>query len=105
MTDWRLRFLVEIEADLEDGAEYYDSRSPGLGGTFLLDFESTLKLVAENPRHMQTVQLNNLPGEVRRWQLRRFPFSIVYQLSDDTITIVAVPHGMQRPGFWRDRLK
>jgi len=37
--------------------------------------------------------------------MRRFPFSIVYYVADDTIRIVAVAHAKRRPGYWRTRVR
>ena len=39
----------------------------------------------------------------RRFLLRRFPFSIVYRVMDDTIGIYALAHAKRRPGYWKAR--
>jgi plasmid stabilization system protein ParE len=39
----------------------------------------------------------------RRFFLRRFPFTIVYRLSNEVITIIAVAHQKRRPRYWSDR--
>lgn len=33
----------------------------------------------------------------------RFPFSIVYRHTADTLTIIAVAHHSRRPGYWTER--
>jgi toxin ParE1/3/4 len=43
--------------------------------------------------------------ELRRFVMRRFPFSIVYYIVDDIVRVVAVAHGKRRPGYWRVRLR
>ena len=48
-------------------------------------------------------------ARVRRTKCRRFllspyPYSLIYEETDDAIEIVAFPHHRQRPGYWKDRL-
>ncbi len=49
--------------------------------------------------------LETLPPEegVRRLLLKRFPFSIVYEIGDEEVQILAVAHGRRRPGYWKGR--
>jgi plasmid stabilization system protein ParE len=35
--------------------------------------------------------------------LTRFPYYIVYREEGDTIHVVAIAHGRQRPNYWRHR--
>ena len=39
----------------------------------------------------------------RRYVFPRFPFSLIYCVTDEEIEIVAVAHGKRRPGYWRSR--
>jgi hypothetical protein len=36
--------------------------------------------------------------------LRRFPFLLVFRITDVGVEIIAVAHGCRRPGYWRDRV-
>jgi plasmid stabilization system protein ParE len=42
-------------------------------------------------------------GRLRRAVLRRFPYSVIYDLSGDEILIVACIHGRRDPKRWQDR--
>ena len=44
----------------------------------------------------------NYPG-VRTWPVRDFPYSLVYRVLGDTLTVVAVAHQSRAPGYWRGR--
>ena len=44
-------------------------------------------------------------ADFRKYNLRQFPFSIVYQDFSFAIVVFAVAHGRRKPGYWRDRLK
>jgi plasmid stabilization system protein ParE len=37
----------------------------------------------------------------RRRLLKKFPYSLIYELGEDTITVLAVAHHRRRPGYWR----
>ena len=41
--------------------------------------------------------------EFRKYTLRQFPFSVIYQELLSEIIVFAVAHGHRRPGYWRSR--
>ncbi len=43
------------------------------------------------------------PG-VRTWALKRFPYTLVYRVEGDLITVIAVAHQSREPRYWVDRL-
>jgi hypothetical protein len=43
-------------------------------------------------------------ADFRKYTLRQFPFSIVYQDFSSEIVVFAVAHGRRQPGYWRDRV-
>lgn len=42
---------------------------------------------------------------VRRMPVRRFPYRVVWVITDDEIYVVAIAHTHRRPGYWRHRLE
>ena len=36
----------------------------------------------------------------RRYVFRVYPYSLVYRLAGDEVTIVAVAHAKRKPGYW-----
>jgi toxin ParE1/3/4 len=42
--------------------------------------------------------------DFRKYTLRQFPFSIVYQDFSSEILILALAHGWRQPGYWKDRV-
>ena len=89
----------EAEAELIDSATYY-AREAGrsLGEAFIAEFSRTVALLREHPK--LGVEWR---GQLRRFPLRRFPYSIVYQETKDGLRIVALAHQSRRPGYWRTR--
>ena len=86
-------------AELHDAAAFYTLKANvELGLAFVAEFERTANLVLDNP----------LIGAVfrkarRRFILRRFPYSIIYQVTPEYLRILAVAHHRRRPGYWTQR--
>lgn len=94
----RCLFLSSAAEDSAAAIEYYDAVSPGLGSGFVAELERTLQRVLLNPEAWARVS-----DEHRRCRLRRFPYAVIYSISDDTVLVAAVYHLHRRPGSWRER--
>ena len=42
-------------------------------------------------------------GQTRRFALCKFPFTLVYRVQAEAITVIAVAHQSREPGYWRGR--
>ncbi len=93
--------LVVVPAaldELRDGAAFYAANANvDLGLAFVAEFERAAMILA-NPNIGAPFR-----GTRRRYFLRRFPYSIIYQPIADEIRIVAVAHQRRRPGYWAGR--
>jgi toxin ParE1/3/4 len=69
-----------------------------LGLAFVAEFERTVNFVLDNPMLGAVFR-----GTRRRYILRRFPYSIIYQITADELRILAVAHHRRRPGYWAQR--
>lgn len=86
-------------AELHDAAAFYMARANvELGLAFVAEFERTANLVLENPKLGAIYR-----GTRRRYLLRRFPYSIIYQVTADELRVVAVAHQRRRPAYWSNR--
>ncbi|MBK7534267.1 MAG: type II toxin-antitoxin system RelE/ParE family toxin [Myxococcales bacterium] len=93
----RVRVLAQAEADATAAAEWYESRSPGLGARFLAAVVATLERVADGPA--QYMRFSRALKH-RRANVQRFPYAVVFSVEGDEIEVVAVAHGRRRPGYW-----
>ncbi len=86
-------------AELHDAAAFYKLKANvELGLAFVAEFERTANLVLDNPLLGAVFRSSR-----RRHILRRFPYSIIYQLTADELRILAVAHHRRRPGYWSQR--
>lgn len=90
--------------ELDAAGEWYDAQRPGLNLELLDAVEEAIALIVEQPVAWQRDSV--VAGrEIRRFVMRRFPFSIVYYVVDDLVRIVAIAHAKRRPGYWRVRVR
>jgi plasmid stabilization system protein ParE len=94
----KIRILPEAERDLEIGADFYESQSPGLGRSFtdclLSDIESLLIYAGVHARQ----------HGLHRGMSKRFPFANFYDVHPEVIDVYAVLDCRQDPDSIRDRL-
>jgi len=89
----------EAELELTEGAIFYARDGDvELGLAFIAEFEHTLDLLCNYPELGPVWR-----GTTRRFPLRRFPYSLVYQVKTDELRVIALAHHRQKPGYWRGR--
>lgn len=95
----KLVILPPALAELQEAADFYaDRANRDLGLAFVAEFERAAAMVLENPTLGSAFR-----GSSRRYLLRRFPYSIIYQVTPDALRVVAVAHHRRRPGYWASR--
>src|SRR5262249_49767957 len=92
------RFHHEARAELQEAVRYYQGRRQGLGRAFLTEVQRTVSLIRANPGIGAVVGV-----DIRRRNLQRFPYSVLYSVGEGHITILAVMHQRRRPGYWKGR--
>jgi plasmid stabilization system protein ParE len=85
--------------ELHDAAAFYtESANIELGLAFVAEFERTVDVILANPTLGFIFR-----GNRRRYLLRRFPYSVIYQIGSDELRVIAVAHHRRRPGYWAGR--
>lgn len=78
-----VRLRPAADRDLEEAALWYDSQRRGLGLLLLAEVDRTLAMVADAPFAFP-VQHRNL----RCARVRRFPYSIIFEVTEGAITVL-----------------
>lgn len=91
MTLYSFHPLADFE--LLDAAKFYETRSTGLGHSFLAAVRQAIEQIQARPESSPLVR-----GGLRRKVLPRFPYSLIYKVEAGAITILAVMHQKRRPG-------
>lgn len=45
----------------------------------------------------------HLASQTRSWPLRQFPYTLVYRVQGERLTVMAVAHQSREPGYWLGR--
>jgi plasmid stabilization system protein ParE len=85
--------------ELRETAAFYSERGDHeLGLSLISEFERALDLLSANPELGAVWR-----GSTRRFPLRRFPYSLVYQVKAQEFQVIALVHQRRRPGYWKSR--
>jgi len=93
-----LRFHPRAEQEYLTALRWYRERSLIAAINFESAFEQAAGRIRESPERWPIYVAN-----FRKYTLRQFPFSIVYQDFSSEVVVFAVAHGRRRPGYWMDR--
>lgn len=96
----RVRLKLSSVEDLAEGYAWYEQRRTGLGDEFLAAVRQCLVSIERHTRANAIAWKN-----VRQAFVRRFPYSIFYESSDEEIVVRAIFHNTQKPARWRKRLR
>ena len=96
----KIAFHSEAEGEIIEAAKYYETRSSGLGLSFIAEIQIAIEQIVSNPQTYEIV------GEdIHRKLLKRFPYSLLYSIESDRILIIAIAHhNKRRPNYWRSRI-
>jgi toxin ParE1/3/4 len=83
-------------AELHDAAAFYAaSANVELGLAFVEEFERAVDAILAGPEIGAVFRRAR-----RRYLLRRFPYSVIYQQTHEEVRIIAVAHQRRRPSYW-----
>jgi toxin ParE1/3/4 len=91
-------FHPEAQSEYVAGLAWYRARSSQAAARFELEMERVLGLIAANP------ELYPKYNEQHRFAvMRRFPYSVVYQIQPTLVFVVAIAHSSRSAGYWQGR--
>jgi toxin ParE1/3/4 len=94
-----LLFAPAAAAEHLAQVEYYESKQPGLGARYLAEVVAALDYIIASPRSFPIVR----PPSLRRLVMRRFPFSVIFAESAESIRVLAIAPHRRAPGYWSSR--
>jgi plasmid stabilization system protein ParE len=92
------QYHPEAAKELTSSIQYYERKSIGLGAEF---FDEVEEAIAQALTHSKSGTL--ITDQNRRILLKRFPFELIYDVKEEVVTLIAVKHIRQRPGYWESR--
>jgi len=95
----KLQFHPDIASEVKASYNWYQEQADGLGDDFIAELESAFDTIVELPETWPKFQKG-----FRRYLFARFPFSVIYKNTTDSIYVVAVMHNSRKPGYWIGRI-
>lgn len=94
------RLLAAAEDEANEAFDWYESELTGLGDEFRNEVKLALSRIVSRPLQFRVVYRS----DIRRARIRRFPFSIIFKLENDSILVLAIFHEKRNPITWQGRI-
>ena len=94
----RLEFHPLALREAEVATQWYLNRSPVAADGFIEEMQGAAQAISAAPlRHAAYLH------GTRRYLLKKYPYLVVFRVTETAIRVLAVAHGRRRPGYWRGR--
>ena len=94
----RLNHHPLAQSDVIEAAQYYNAKESMLAVEFLDAVDVAVEEIRESPERWAKVR-----GDVRSRSVRRFPYSLEYQVINGEIWILVVRQHSRNPDYGTDR--
>jgi mRNA-degrading endonuclease RelE of RelBE toxin-antitoxin system len=94
-----IEFLEIANTELSDAQRYYNKQQSNLGNIFKQEVYSSLLRIQEFPKAYAKTE-----GNIRKYLLHKFKYSIFYSIEKTNILIIAIAHQHRKPNYWIDRV-
>lgn len=91
---YKIELQTEAIEDIQNAFVWYEEQKIGLGFSFLEEFEICIDKLSKYPFRFGLVN-----KWVRKIQVNRFPYLIVFEIEDDIVYINAVRHTSRKPKY------
>lgn len=98
MTRFEVEILPEAEAEIREAFLWYFERS-----LIAADAFRTEALHAIDRLGADALMWPEDQDAIRRHILRRFPYTIFFEIQGNIVTVLAVAHQRRMPRYWRER--
>jgi len=96
----KIRDVAAAVAELDEALSHYKGIYPDLADAFFNEIVLAKQLITQFPSAWK-----NMGRGTKGFVLRHYPYTLVYQVREDSIWLVSYAHHSRRPGFWADRLQ
>jgi plasmid stabilization system protein ParE len=86
------------EVDFTESLKWYAERSIEAANDFDAEFNRAITQITADPERFPMCDVRH-----RYFLLRRFPFRIIYRITNSELLVGAVAHGSRSPDYWTSR--
>lgn len=84
---FKIIFFSQAALELEEAIAWYEIQHPKHGKEFFSIIEISIDKISQNPFTYLFVRI-----PIRRYVLRKFPYSLYFEIEDDVVRIASVWH-------------
>ncbi|MDQ3189856.1 MAG: type II toxin-antitoxin system RelE/ParE family toxin [Pseudomonadota bacterium] len=95
MTDFSVVLAPAAESDIVNAFGWYRERNALAADGFRAEVLDAIERLSASPLSRPEDEDGN-----RKRVLRRFPYSVFYEVVGNTVTILAVAHHRRHPNYW-----
>jgi len=96
----KVSFHPDAKDEFFEAINYYEECQEGLGLEFAKEIYSAIQRIVHFPDAWSKMSENT-----RRSLVNRFPYCVIYSITDEEIIILAVMQLNIEPGYWKKRIK
>ncbi len=96
----KLSFHRRVQGEVNEAARWYEEQREGLGDDFFLKLIAALELIAARPEGFG-FWLGSTT--IRCIKMKRFPFSVLYEVRPGKVRVLCVRHDKRHPRFGSGR--
>lgn len=96
MTDYRIEFAPPAEQEVADAIAWYRSKNAVAADTFKTLVFDAVEMICHSPLSWPKIS----DCGVRKIVLPRYPYSMFFAVSGDTVTVLAFMHHRRAPREW-----
>jgi plasmid stabilization system protein ParE len=94
----KVTFHPGASEDYAAAYSWYHDRGTTLAANFETEIDRGVRLISQSP-----LRWPKFDNQRRRFIVRKFPYSIIYELHGEEVVVLAVAHGKRRPNYWHER--
>jgi hypothetical protein len=95
-----LRFHPRVVSDLDEAIAWYEERSEGLGESFQAAVNARFDEILVSPKLFPRAYSDL---DFRFARLARFPYLVLFRVSEESLLVLGVFHAASDPAKWRAR--
>jgi plasmid stabilization system protein ParE len=95
----QISFNAEALAEAEEAARWYlENGGAAPSRAFTLELKRVVSLAAQQAG----IASPGVHGTLRMY-LKRFPYTVIFRIENDSVRIIAIAHQRRRPAYWTRR--
>jgi toxin ParE1/3/4 len=95
----KLEIHPEAADETAEAALFYNRRDVEVSRRFRTEVYAAIERARSQPLVYRVFE-----DDLRKVRVERFPYSVIFRLTADTMQVLAVAHGSREPGYWRQRV-